>query len=201
MIELRDDDVLVGSSGYEDSFKKFKQVHRWACETDKIIHVPTILVTEIQAYPECIEYVKEETAAGRMRPEIHGFKHIDYGKLEPEDVRIHLKECQVFFNDRFNVAPTRWYTPWGASAPHLHEVAKLLGLKVVDCSNINELTGKSGIIARCRAGEDPSKFLEGKDILYHWWLGGLRLKRLVEVLKHGTWEKAKEANKEIFEDA
>jgi hypothetical protein len=199
MIYLRDDDVLVGSSGHEDSFKKFQQVHRWICETDKMLHVPTILVTEIQAFPECIEYVKEETAKGKMAPEIHGLKHVDYGKLSIDEVRAHLKECQVFMWYKFGVVAKKWYTPWGANSPDLNETANFIGLELVDCSSIIKLNGRFGVLQEAKEGKDIEKLFDGKDIFYHWWQGGLRLKRMVEILKYGSMEKAKENNKDLFE--
>ena len=95
MIRVRDDDVLIRSSGC-DSFKRFKQVHSWICESDKFIHVPAVLVTEIQEFPECIKFVREETQAGRMMPETHGFEHIDYAKLTKDEIIEHLKRCKEF---------------------------------------------------------------------------------------------------------
>ena len=80
MIYLRDDDVLVSSSSSQ-GLKRFKQIHNWVAEVPGILHIPTILVTEIQQFPEGIEFVREETAKGKMRPELHGLEHIDYNKL------------------------------------------------------------------------------------------------------------------------
>lgn len=197
MIYVRDDDVLVGSSSHPDPLKHFKTVHNWICETDKLLHVPTILVTEIQQFPEAIEYVREETAAGRMRPEIHGFQHIDYAKLSKEEIEDHLKRCYQFMYEKLGCVPNRFYTPWGANAPHIKEAANNLGLQLIDCSNLNKLQGRYGIVQRLRDGEDP-KFLEEQEIFFHWWEGGLRIKRVIEVLKHGSWSAAQAVNKDWF---
>lgn len=198
MIYVRDDDVLIQSSSFKDPFKHFQTVHGWMCETDKVLHVPAILVTEIQEFPECIEFIKQETAKGRMRPEIHGLRHIDYGKLPNEEVRNHLVQCINFIEDNFDSAPAKWYTPWGASQPHLHEVAKELKLELVDCSAINKLAGRYGIIQRMKDGVNLRK-LEEQEIFFHWWEGGVRLKRAIEVIKHGSWAAAKAANGDWFE--
>lgn len=198
MIYVRDDDVLLSSSSHADPLKHFKTVHSWICETPKLLHVPTILVTEIQEFPEAIEFIKEETGAGRMRPEIHGLKHIDYAKLSLKEVIDHLCRCIEFLLDNFDVDSTTWYTPWGASAPHLHEAASEVGLKLVDCSNINKLAGRYGLVQLAREGKDIEKIMEEKEIFFHWWEGGLRLKRVIEVLKHGSFEVAGQANKDWF---
>lgn len=198
MIYIRDDDVLVGSSSHPDPVKHFKTVHSWICETNKLLHVPAILVTEIQQFPEAIEFIKAETAAGRMRPEIHGFQHIDYAKLFGAETVDHLKRCIEFITENFGTTPTRFYTPWGANADNIKNACEYLGLTMVDCSAINKLQGRYGVIQRLRDGEDPHKFLEGQEVFFHWWEGGMRLKRLIEVLKHGSWAAAHAANKDWF---
>jgi len=199
MIAVRDDDVLIKSSSHENSFSHFKTVHNWICESDKLLHVPAILVTEIQEFPECIEYIKDEASKGKMRPEIHGLRHIDYAKLSVEEVVVHLNKCKDFLLDKFNVNATTWYTPWGANASHLFDAAAECKLKLVDTSRINKLAGRYGMVQLAREGRDLNKFLEGGEIFFHWWEGGMRLKRVIEVLKHGSWEAAKAANGEWFE--
>lgn len=200
MIYVRDDDILLGSSEFDDPFKKFQQVHRWICGTTKLLHVPTILVTEIQEFPDCIAYIREETKEGRMQPEIHGFKHIDYGKLTKEEVIEHLNICKDFLYEEFDRIATKFYTPWGGNSSLLREASSECNLQLVDCSDINKLNGRYGIMQRIKDGENPEVFLENKEVFYHWWQGGLRLKRLAEVLKHGSLEKAKEADRELFKD-
>lgn len=202
MIYVRDDDVLLHSSSHADPLAHFKTVHGWICETGKLLHVPAILVTEIQQIPrsqEAIDFIKQETKDGRMSPQIHGLNHIDYAKLPLEEIVTHLNICKEFLFKRFDVVPTTFYTPWGANAPHIHEAANNTGLKLVDCVRINKLNGRYGIIQRIKDGDDPADFLDEDEIFFHWWEGGMRLRRVVEVLKHGTWEKAKEANGDWFD--
>lgn len=199
MIIVRDDDVLIRSSSFKSPFNHFQTVHNWICEVKQLLHVPAILVTEIAEFPEAIEYIKDQTKAGLMRPEIHGLEHIDYGKLQEPEIRDHLSKCKDFIYDNFGTLATTFYTPWGANAPQIYQAADSVDLKVTDCSRINKLAGRYGIVQRMRDGEDPAKFLEGEEIFFHWWEGGLRLRRVVEVLKHGTWAAAKAANEDWFE--
>ncbi len=208
MIYVRDDDVLIDSSSHDDPFKHFQTVHSWICESDRFLHVPAILINNvvkdgtrgIVGFPEAIEFIKSETKAGRMRPEIHGYEHVDYGKLKVGQVCAHLAMCKEFFWQYFDVEATTWYTPWGASQPHLWDAANLEGLKLVDCSRINKLAGKYGVVQRLREGHKPEDFLEEDEVFFHWWEGGMRLKRVIEVLKHGSWDAAKSANGKWFND-
>jgi len=198
LIRVRDDDILVHSSGC-DSFKRFQQVHRWICESKTFIHVPAVLVTEIKAYPNCIQYVKEETQAGRMLPETHGFEHIDYAKLPKHEIIEHLKRCKDFNYENFGRVPKRFFTPWGANAPHIREASEECGLEMVDCSKINKLAGRYGMVQLAKDGIDLEKYLSGGEIFCHFWERGMRLKRVIEVVKHGSWEAAKTANGKWFE--
>jgi len=205
MIYVRDDDVLIGSSSHKDSLAKFKKVHNLICQTDRLLHVPAILLHHVIAdgtpgvigIPGAVEYIREQTQEGKMKPEIHGLEHIDYGKLDKATVIDHLRQCIDFLWQEFNTEATKWMTPWGASQPHLHEAAAEVNLKLVDCSRINKLAGRHGVVQRMRDGEDGS-FLENDDIFFHWWEGGMRLNRVVEVLKCGSWAAAQAENEEWF---
>ncbi len=199
LIRIRDDDILVHSSSYEDTFGRFKQVHEWVCASKQFIHVPTILIEEIQEFPECIRYIRDETEKGRMLPEIHGLRHIDYAKLDKAEIVQHLNICKQFLWDSFGRKSQCFMTPWGANAPHIFEAAEEVGLQVIDCSAIMKLEGKHGIVQRLRDGEKLSKFY-GCEFFTHFWAGGARLKRIVEVFKHGSWAEAKKANRELFRD-
>jgi peptidoglycan/xylan/chitin deacetylase (PgdA/CDA1 family) len=205
MIYVRDDDILIFSSEWERPAKRFRQIHRWVCEDPHFLHIPTILKYNVKgdatpgilAFPSAIEYIAEETAQGRMRPEIHGLEHIDYGKKSLEQVRSDLREMVDFINEKFNYNPTTWYTPWGASQAHLHEAAALENLKLVDCSNINKLRGEEGVTRKIMDGKGFD-WLEEQEIFTHWWEGGARLLRVIKAHKYGGWEKAAEEDPELF---
>lgn len=193
-IRVRDDDVLLPSSSTDDPFGKFSKVHRWICEVpDHVMHVPTILVTEIQQFPQAIEYIRTETAEGRMEPQLHGLEHIDYGKLDYQEVCNHLNICRDWMINNLGVNPTRFMTPWGASQPHLHAAAAACDYELVDCSRIHKLAGRNGVVDRLRSGESPD-YLENDEIFLHWWESGLRLKRVLETIKHGSWAEAERVN-------
>lgn len=146
MIAVRDDDVLLRSSNGTDSFKRFRRVHETICSVPtRLLHVPTIITDEIGEFPEAIEYIRQETAAGRMHPELHGFEHIDYGKLTKEEVKLHLSRAACWFKVQLDYLPTKWYTPWGANQPHLKEAAKELNLTLVDTSGCIKLRGRYGV--------------------------------------------------------
>lgn len=165
MISVRNDDVLVGSSSIVDTFKRFKGVHELICKAPQaLLHVPTILVEDIQKFPEAIEYVKAETAAGRMRPELHGLQHIDYGTLKLTEIVKHLDESILWFVENIEIMPTKWYTPWGANQPLLHSAAKIAGLQLIGRSM--KTNGRYGIIQQLRNGHKLSDFSE---IGIHWW--------------------------------
>ena len=200
MIRVRDDDVLLPSSGNSNPLLRFQEIHRWICEApDKLIHVPAILVKEIADFPEGIEFIRQETAEGRMLPEIHGREHIDYGKLTYDEVMRDLRICSDFIWNNFSVVPTTWYTPWGASQDHLHEAAKDSGLKLVDCSKITKLQGRYGICQRLKDGTSIDHW-DGGEIFMHWWEGGSRLLRVSKVAQHGSWEAAKGEHPKLFRE-
>jgi peptidoglycan/xylan/chitin deacetylase (PgdA/CDA1 family) len=195
MIRIRDDDVLMHSSSKGDEFTKFKMIHEWICEVpDSLIHVPTILVTEIQEFPDCIEYIRQETAEGRMLPEIHGLTHHDHAALTAKEISMELSECQDWIFDNLGHTPTKFYTPWGAGSDargaHIKGAAKDVGLELVTCEQIVKLEGRLGVINALKAGWDI-KYLNGGEIFLHWWQNATRLKRVIEVIKHGSWAEAK----------
>lgn len=202
-IRIRDDDVLVGSSSTNDPLKKFQMVHEWICEVpDTFIHVPTILVTEIQEFPEAIEYVRQETAEGRMIPEIHGLEHINYADLEEDEIVNHLEYCKEWIRKNLGREPTRFMSPWGAGADskgeHIHTAANKVGIEVVTCENLTKLKGRYGVVQELKDGRNIS-YLDGGEIFIHWWESPGRLRRVIDVIKHGSWEEAKRMNPALFE--
>lgn len=192
-IRIRDDDVLVHSTSFPGrAFQRFKGFHNTVMiDPVHFEHVVAILVTEIQEFPECIEFVKAETAAGRMRPEVHGFRHVDYAKLPYNQVVEELRRCRSFIADRLGHTPTIWYSPWGAGADSkgafLHEAAMEAGLSLVTCANMitpGELV-KDVRLAK-NGGMTNQQLLdrwEGKEILRHWWEGTGALQESITYFK------------------
>ena len=191
-IRIRDDDVLVESSGRRGTeFARFKGFHNIVCLDERhFIHVPAILVTEIQAFPECIDFIRYETANGKMEPEVHGLHHIDYAALSMDEVTAHLIEAKQWIKDNLRWEPTIWYSPHGAGADvrgaHLSVAAHDAGLKLITCE---KMIKPSALVYDVRAvkGTDKETGLhpatptmrldellikwEGKEILRHWWEG------------------------------
>jgi len=204
MIRVRDDDVLISSKGTDNPLKKLQMIHEWMLEVpDKLIHVPTILVTEIQEFPEAIEWIRQETLEGRMLPEIHGLSHKDYAALTPDEIKRDMEYCRDWIYVHLGHRPTKFYTPWGAGfdarGAHIRPACAEIGIEVVTCEHINKLNGRYGVVQNLKDGKSID-YLEGDEIFLHWWESMARLKRIVEVIKHGSWEAATAANKRLFRE-
>jgi hypothetical protein len=197
MIRIRNDDVLLPSGDWPDPVKRIKRIHRWISEfPEYFIHVPTILVKEIQQYPEAIEFVIEETKEGRMLPEIHGLEHIDYGRLTSPMIVEHLEQCLTWFHDNLNRTPTKFYTPWGGMDLRVITAAKSVGLIAV---GVDTNWSLEAVVSRLRLGGHTDD-LDGEEIFMHWWNRGIRLKRVIMAVSHGSWKAAinAEDSKEFF---
>ena len=114
---------------------------------------------------------------------------------------LELEECQEWIFKNLGHKATTFYSPWGAGSDergkHIRGAAASLGIKLVTCEHINKMNGRYGVIQQLMDGRDLS-YLDGQEIFLHWWQGGARLKRIVEVAKHGSWEEAKKANRKLF---
>lgn len=227
-VRIRNDDVLVSSRDWKDrEFERFSRVHKWIAEVpDHFIHVPTILTTEIQQFPECIEFIKNEARAKRMLPELHGFHHeIDYQHRSIEDITSDLDQAVNWMIKHLDVRPKIWYTPrcagqyphpkatnisqekrdqLTAQADRMRAAAETLQLEVVSEYD-NKLSGDNGVCRHLMDGRSidalsNSRKIEGghKEWSVHWWERGVRLKRCIEAVKWGSWEDAKKQEPELF---
>jgi hypothetical protein len=191
-IKIRDDDVLITSRGRKGKeFERFRGFHNAVCQDVRhFIHIPAILCKEIQEFPECIEYIKAETASGRMIPELHGWEHKDYALLSLEEVYSELMKSREWIYKNLNCNITKFYSPHGAGADkrgaHLKVAAEEAGLTLVTCAGMIK---PSALVFDVRAvsGRDKNTGLipmpasmtkaqllqkwEGKEILNHWWSG------------------------------
>lgn len=187
---VRNDDILNETSAKKmigKEFDRFKFIHRMIMETDSLVHMPTILCTEIEMYPEAIQYIENETAAARMCPQLHGWEHKDYVHLAEYEIVDMLEESLGWFEDNLNTQFTIWATPWGGTSELAVEVCTSMGIEL-QTTNSTITPGEALRIAKAD-GEDT-----GQTILHHWWDRGLNLFRLCEVLKHGSYEAAAEAD-------
>lgn len=167
MIFVRDDDVLLSSKD-TDSLGRFKRVHELICSNPRFVHVAAILVEEIQTVPGAVEYIREENANGRLKLQLHGLRHVDYGAMDIKDVHVHLSHSIEWMFQWFRVIPTKWYTPWGSTQEHLHVAAKAAGLQLVDCSNRIKTCGENGALDLLRKHGCLDPF-EDKELHIHWW--------------------------------
>jgi peptidoglycan/xylan/chitin deacetylase (PgdA/CDA1 family) len=191
-VRIRIDDVMWDSSEYpsrEKAIRQFTKIHRWTTQTSLVTHIPTILVEDIQKYPEVITLVEQETKEGRMSPELHGYHHIDYCS-QPEDViEEHLEKSFKWFRETLDIEPTIWCTPWGGTNKKIEDIAKKHHLTVETTHN----TVSPGIAVKVMKRNPAGMF--GHTIMDHWWKRGLQLLRVVDILKYGSYEEAKEWDK------
>jgi hypothetical protein len=199
-IIMRNDDILRFSKGHKDPAAKFAKYHRWMLEGLEVFkHVPTILVREIQQFPETVAYIKKEAAEGRMFPELHGYEHVDYAALPEKEVEEHLEKSIEWMEKALGILPKRFYTPWGADAnnPVISTVSSKFGLIPIDVSKVVML-GQAQELVRENSIEFSYQHLKGREILTHWWQRGLRVPRIVKSFKYGSWEEAELAEPDCF---
>lgn len=162
-LRIRDDDVLMGG------FDRFKKVHEAILKVEDVIHVPAILTTDLSKYPEAVNYIFEETCAGRMIPELHGEKHIDYAQLEKEEVVEALKRSMDWMLINLQRLPTKWYTPWGANADHLYDAAEEVDLELIDCTNIIQLKKAKPALTSKYYKDFATNYKSIGEVMIHFW--------------------------------
>ena len=163
-IIIRDDDVLLPSSAFEYPLERFKEVHELICKNSLFLHVPAIICSEIESFSGALEYIQFEMVAGRMNPELHCWKHVDYGKFIEEELIDDLHRCCEWFKTKLNKTPTKFFTPWAGTSELIEKTAKQFSLEVI--------AGKLNFI-------EPHKYLDGRYklkpgcmIAMHWWKTG-----------------------------
>jgi peptidoglycan/xylan/chitin deacetylase (PgdA/CDA1 family) len=199
VIRVRFDDILVPSEPFNGrELKQFKKHHNWCLEAPHLFY-PTaaILCSEIQQFPEAIEYIRGELDAHRLYVDLHGWQHIDYATLSQEEIEEHLEKSFEFFLKTFNCLPVRWATPWGARSPEIDQACRKFSLipegvtlPVVDQGQAMGKVKEMGSI----------DCLQGKVIMVHWFERGLKLFRIVQTGIHGSWEEAAKVNPKEFGD-
>lgn len=223
MLRIRDDDVLVSSSSWGRPFERFRELHDWIAKTEgKVVHVPTVLVRDVQRFPDCVEYMKEHTASGTMEPEVHGFTHIDYSRLGLDPTRLpprgrvdhskftqeeldahanevfyHLWESRTWIYENLGRMPLKWYTPWGADNGYLRAAAEHASLKLVGTEKLFDIAEACDMLRNGASLEDVEKRGE---IFMHWWHRGTRVKRLCAAVRHGSWAEAEKQEPATFKE-
>ena len=197
VIRVRFDDVLVNSGPMDGrEFQKFRKHHQWCLDVPGVFY-PTaaILCSEIQAFPEAVEYVRSELDAGRLYVDLHGWEHVNYADLPLETIEEHLEKSFEYMLKTFGCLPVRWATPWGANSDDIQLACRKYailweGVKnpVIDQGPAMSTVREAGTI----------ECLRGKVIMVHWFERGLKLYRIAQTAKYGTWEAAAEALPQYF---
>lgn len=205
MIRVRTDDILVTSEPMKGrEFQKFVKHHMWVLAAPELFyHTPNILVRPVQQFPECVDYLVNEQKEGRLRCDLHGLVHdpMDskgnqgYSFLAVKEIEQHLEECFDWFDKTFDEVPIRWCTPHGSNSPMMQEAANKFDLIIegVDYPVIDQKVAEP--LVRKHKSIKP---LEDRVIMVHYWERGLRLFRIVQVAKHGSWEAAKKVYPDYF---
>lgn len=223
MLRLRDDDVLVRSSSWGSPFDRFKEIHDWVAATEgAVVHVPTVLVLDIQEFPDCIAYMRKHTEMGTMEPEIHGYSHIDYARLwlpqarlpdkgrvdhskfsqlelesHVKQVTAHLEHCIKWIEKQLGRRPTKWYTPWGADNVYLRQGARNAGVELVGTENLFPIKEACTLL---RQGSTVAEVEARGEMFIHWWERGTRVRRVCASGRYGSWAEARKQDRAAFEE-
>lgn len=193
MLRIRIDDVLTeNSSCRKDPEKRFAQICRWLEQTDKIQHVPTILVRGIQKYPATVEALYQKVQEGRVFPELHGWDHIDYNNLDDTEVARHLFKSVDWFEKTLKFKPTVWATPWGAESERLSKIGRSFGLTV---EGVKDCWTPGDWLREAKKLDTPPTNLT---VMEHWWVSGLKLLRISAVVQAGSFTGAVEARPDLW---
>lgn len=131
MIRVRDDDVLLNGKVWYGQ----KAVDLFMRRHDELLnvgakHVVALLCGELPLFRDLEEYLVGQFELGLLEPQIHGWCHVDYGKMPLEVTRSHLWACKDSIGRIFDAEPSIWYTPWGAHSQGLRDLAWDLGLEL-----------------------------------------------------------------------
>ena len=193
---IRFDDVLWSTGDPKIQGKEFQKLTKninW-CESlwDRVVLAPAILVKDIQAFPECIEWVRQKTEEGFIYPDLHGYDHGPYQTRTEEEVSEHLDKSLEWFNSELDTVPVRWVTPHGSNSPAMTDAARKHGL-VIETTDFPVVDQKAADTL-LRESWDLQD-LDNKVIMNHWWERGLRLYRLAKVLEYQNVQDAMGASK------
>jgi len=199
MLRIRCDDYMVNSTEFirERAIKRIIQLHKWMDQAPQgyFNYIPTVIVGEMDNWPEITELLKHETAANKISPQIHGYMHINYTDLDKTVIREHLQKCIDWFNSALKYQPTIWATPWGAWTQEMEEIAAEFQLTL-------ETTAPTMPIGQCidlckTTGVETVRY-NSPLVLIHWWEKGLKLLRLTEIVRYGSYDLAKRSRPDLF---
>jgi hypothetical protein len=183
------DDVLVHSEPMKDQeFAKFKKHVEWCNEASELFY-PTaaILCSEIQDFPECIEWIRSGLDEGKLYIDLHGWEHVDYAKLHANVIDEHLEKSFEFMLKHFGCLPIRWATPWGRHSDDIRTACRKFSLRWEGTQNP---VLDQGIAMKDVRESGSIDCLQGKVVMVHWFERGLKLWRIVQTGIHGSWDAA-----------
>lgn len=169
-MRVRDDDVFLIGRGYstpEACAVRFKEVHE-IIAAGGATHVAAIICGSLHEFPEGVAFMQERMAEGELIPEVHGWDHINYGELSETHIVEHLNRSIDMIQDTFDYDPKIWYTPWGGNDPHMMLASELVGLKMVDCSEVVDPKRKAFGSNQWKAHAAQIRS-EERELFIHWW--------------------------------
>jgi hypothetical protein len=191
---IRFDDILWATGDPKvkgKELQKFKKHINW-CKDIDVPLAPAILCQDIEQFPECVQYIKEQTGEGVMHPDLHGWTHGPYGDLSEEEVSEHLDKALTWFDANLGVMPIRFITPHGANSHAIQAAAQEFGLIVEDTSY--PVIDQKAADSQLRETGDVS-ILDDRVLMVHFWEKGLRLFRIAKIIQFGNISEAIEASK------
>jgi len=182
---IRFDDVLWSTSDEKikgKELQKFKKHVNW-CKNIDILLTPAVLCQDIEKFPECIEYIREETEQGNLYPDLHGYDHGPYADRSVDEVKKHLEMSIEWFYKNLGVTPIRWVTPHGANTVQMQDAARVFGLVIEDTSY--PVLDQKELDTDLRLNKDLS-VMKNRILMVHWWERGLRLYRIARIIEYGS---------------
>lgn len=183
---VRIDDVMWATSDKKmvgKEVQKFQKYVRWCQETNVPV-VPAILCNDIERFPECIVWLRDEVEKGKLIScDLHGWEHVDYGAMTVAEIREHLDKALDWFEANQLPSPIRWVTPWGANSPAMQQAAIEFDLVIEDTTL--PVIDQKVADTQLRITKDPG-VLKDKVIMTHWFERGLRLYRICQVLYYDS---------------
>jgi len=182
-VYFRHDDVLDIS--HPDPFpyyKKISEVFKEFGRPDQFIHIPTLVVEDIQTWPHAVAYLKAQVDAGEVFPQLHGYRHIHYDQLPLEEIVEHLSKSKKWMQRVLGVTPTVWYTPWGAEDENMKHAAETVGLSL---QGVSRVLKTRDMLARLNKPKYyPFESINEQIVMFHWWDKDIcnRLRNILEKL-------------------
>ncbi len=191
---IRFDDCLWKSSDAKmkgKELQKFTKNVMW-CKNTGVLLTPAILCKDIEMFPDCVSWVREQTQEGLIYPDLHGFDHGPYASRSQLEIEEHLSRAQEWFKANLKVPAVRWVTPHGANSPAMQAAASKYDL-VIETTE-PPVVDQKALDTRLRETGDLS-LMRGRVVMNHYWERGLRLYRIARIIEYQGVHEAIEATR------